>query len=101
MGRKAVAVKGKAKPAPKAQARPAGKAAKQLELVAVEPAARKVARSTPPPARASRRPPPAPALELEPAPELLPPTSPERERGPKRRDRKSTRLNSSHVKISY
>src|SRR6266511_3558540 len=85
MGRKAVAVKGKAKPAPKAQARPAGKAAKQLELVAVEPAARKVARSTPPPARASRRPPPAPALELEPAPELLPPTSPERERGPKRR----------------
>src|SRR6266542_2748654 len=85
MGRKAVAVKGKAKPAPKAQARPAGKAAKQLELVAVEPAARKVARSTPPPARTSRRPPPAPALELEPAPELLPPPWPERGRGPKRR----------------
>ncbi len=80
-GRKAEAARGKGRPAAKA---PAGKASKQLELVAVEPSPpRKASRPPPPPARAPRR----PAVAPPPPPELIPepPPSPEVTRAPKRR----------------
>jgi len=80
-GRKAEATKRKAKPAAKAQ--PAARAAKQLELVAVEPSPpRKASRPPPRPPRAARRPSVAPPL-----PELIPepPPPPEEARAPKRR----------------
>src|SRR5512132_4309200 len=90
MGRKAVAAKAKGR------GKPAGKAAKQLELVAVEPAARRPGPARPErgptggakskaTARRAERDLPLVSAPAEPAPELLPPTAPERERGPKRR----------------
>src|SRR5512133_2031693 len=85
-GRKAVA-KGMGKPARKLAAKPAprgkgeGKATKQLELVAVEPAPRRVARGPgPAPTRVARR----PAPEAPPEPVVLPLPEPA-ERAPKRR----------------
>jgi DNA topoisomerase-6 subunit B len=78
MGRKAVATKGRAK----APAKPAGKAAKQLELVAVEPSgSRRPARVPPGPTKVSRRPAPTEApAEAEPL--VIPVPA---EKGPKRR----------------
>ncbi len=84
-GRKAEAAKRKAKPALKAQAKPAGKHAKQLELVPVEPTfARKAPRApAAAPAKVARRP---AASEPLPLPDgVVVPIPEPREKAPKRR----------------
>jgi len=84
-GRKAEAAKRKAKPALKAQAKPPGKHAKQLELVPVEPTLARKAPRTPAaaPAKVARRPAASEPLAL---PEAVVVPIPEpREKAPKRR----------------
>src|SRR5512133_4356195 len=74
MGRKAEAAKGRGKPA--------GKAAKQLELVAVGPAPRRAGRPAPPAPRSPRKAAPPPEPEATLLPEEPAPAAP---KGPRRR----------------